>query len=273
MTLKFDRTDLSLERQVRRLDLHDNWPTSALDLADIEDGAQDRIELVCNLYSNTTAVEAMRRLFDIDAGRDRLGNAEPRPAIFPKGAAPVVRLNDTGERELVEMAWGFLTPAFSTKAGNPIKPKAWNNARDDKVLKSGLWKGSFQERRCLIPVSSFHESKGRQPATDYWFGLHAENPEDRPPFAVAGLWRIVQSELRSASSHELTHTMVTTEANDMIRPIHAKGRMPVILDPENYDAWLSGSTDDALALLRPYPSTRMRIIQNGVGLKADPLKE
>lgn len=81
--------------------------------------------------------------------------------------ADVATLDDAGNRELVEMSWGFRTPAVSKKTGKPIKPNAWNNARDDKLLISGLWKASFIKRRCLMPVSSLNETKGQQPATDY----------------------------------------------------------------------------------------------------------
>ena len=223
---------------------------------------------MCNLYSNTTTSQAMRQLFDIDASRDHLGNAQPRPGIHPKGTAPVVALDQDGNRELVEMSWGFRTPKVSKRTGKPIKPAAWNNARDDKLKSSGLWKGSFQDRRCLVPASSFNETKGAKPATDYWFALAGEGDE-RLPFAIAGLWRRENEDLLEPEHPRCVHTMVTTEANDLIRPIHAKGRMPVILRPENYETWLKGSPDDAFALLRPFPSDEMRIVLQGVGQKRD----
>lgn len=48
-------------------------------------------------------------------------------------------------------------------------------------------------------------------------------------------------------------TIIVTDANDLTRDIH--GRMPVILDSGDYDAWLDGS--DGRDLLRPYPSEKM----------------
>ncbi|MEM9360723.1 MAG: SOS response-associated peptidase [Pseudomonadota bacterium] len=228
---------------------------------------------MCNLYSNVTAVEAMRQLFDVSAENMRLGNAEPRPSIYPKGMAPVVRLTEDGQRELIDMQWGFLTPKVSKNTGKPLKPAAWNNARDDKLRSSGLWRASFEHRRCLVPVSSFNETKGRQPATYYWFAMPSEDPAARPPFAIAGLWRTTPADLRSEAQSDFTHTMVTTEANDLVRPIHAKGRMPVILDPESYGTWLTGSDDEAFALLKPYPSERMRIASQGLDVRADPPPE
>lgn len=224
---------------------------------------------MCNLYANIATAEALRRLFQVAPDQDRLGNAEPRPAIFPKGLAPVMRLDADGERELIEMRWGFLTPQVSKKTGKPIKPAAWNNARDDKLRQSGLWRGSFEDRRCLVPVTSFNETKGRQPATDYWFALNGDDSSGRPPFAFAGLWRSENSDLIEDNETELRHTVVTTEANELIRPIHAKGRMPVILDPADYETWLNGSTEQAIALIRTFPEDRMRIVLQGVGEKSD----
>ena len=218
---------------------------------------------MCNLYSCTTAPEAMRQLFDVDAANDHLGNAEPRPSIFPKYPGPVVRLNEAGARELVSMNWGYLTKNISKKTGKELKPQAWNNARDDKVRTNGLWKASFESRRCLIPGSAFHEAKGRSPAVDHWFGM-----ADRSPFAFAGLWRDFQPGLAD-EDQIATHTMITTVANDLVRPVHAT-RMPVILEPGNYEAWLTASVDEAFDLLRPYPAERMRIIDSGIGMKAEP---
>lgn len=209
----------------------------------------------------------MRRLFQVAPGQDRIGNAEPRPAIFPKGLAPVVRLDPDGKREMIEMRWGFLTPHVSKKTGKPIKPAAWNNARDDKLRKSGLWRGSFEDRRCLVPVTSFNETKGRQPATDYWFALTGDDPVGRPLFAFAGLWRAENPELIEDEETELRHTVVTTEANELIRPIHAKGRMPVILEPADYDTWLTGDPDQAATLIRAFPAERMTIVLQGLGEK------
>ncbi|UWQ77481.1 SOS response-associated peptidase [Leisingera sp. M658] len=224
---------------------------------------------MCNLYANIATAEAMRRLFQVSGDQDRIGNAEPRPAIFPKGLAPVVRRDADGKRQLIEMRWGFLTPQVSKKTGKPIKPAAWNNARDDKLRKSGLWRGSFEERRCLVPVTSFNETKGRQPATDYWFALKGDNPDGRPPFAFAGLWRSENPELIEDDETEFRHTVVTTEANELIRPIHAKGRMPVILEPGDYETWLTGDPKQASALVRTFPADSMRIVQQGLGIKSD----
>lgn len=131
-------------------------------------------------------VEAMRRLFAVKAEHDGLGNAEPLPAIFPKGSSPIVSIDEDGHRRLETAHWGFVLPQKSKKTSGPIQPKAINNARDDKLRTSRFWKSSFEKRRCLLPATNFCEAKGRNPATYVWFGLRGE--EARPPFAFAGIW-------------------------------------------------------------------------------------
>jgi SOS response associated peptidase (SRAP) len=99
---------------------------------------------MCNLYSQTRNVEAIRRLFKI--GHNLAADIKPQTSIFPGHTAPVIRRADDGERELVQMSWGFVF--------KPADGKAWRrvtNVRDDTVLKSSFWKPSFEQRRCLVP--------------------------------------------------------------------------------------------------------------------------
>ncbi|KQI69173.1 hypothetical protein AN189_06280 [Loktanella sp. 3ANDIMAR09] len=221
---------------------------------------------MCNLYSNTMAKDAMRQLFAVDAGHDGLGNAEPLPAIFPKGMAPVVGRNTDGSRWLQNAHWGFVMPQVSKKTGQPIQPKAVNNARDDKLRTSSFWRKSFEERRCLIPATSFCEAKGRNPATYVWFGVRGDGP--RPPFAFAGIWRAFEGNYGGEAREMLTSSMVTTTPNDLVRDTHPD-RMPMILAPEDYAQWLEGTPDEAFDLIKPYLADRMLIHQSGEGLKSD----
>ena len=222
---------------------------------------------MCNLYSSTLPPEAMRGLFAVNKDHDLTGNAQPLDAIFPKYDAPIVRTSDAGNRELINLSWGFRTTNKSKKTGNIIAPQAWNNARDDN-LHSGLWRASYESRRCLIPATSFCESLGRNPATYYWFGVLG--PESRPPFACAGMWQTSHYDTKEGSRQTDTFTMITTNANELVRPYHAKQRMPVILHPDDYPTWLEGTPEIARSLLRPFPEDDMQIHQSGEGLRADP---
>ncbi|WP_417606677.1 SOS response-associated peptidase [Primorskyibacter flagellatus] len=221
---------------------------------------------MCNLYSNTTAQEAMRQLFKVAPGNDLLGNAEPLTAIWPKYQGHVVRLNPDGVNELVSLSWGFRTTNTSKKTGKTLQPSAWNNARDDKLLTSGLWKGSFQERRCLIPATSFCEAKGRNPATYHWFGLTGDEP--RPAFAFAGLWTVSHFEGPDGKEECACYTMITTRSNELVKPIHPD-RMPAMLAPKDYAQWMNGTASEAHELLRPYPADAMQVLKSGETEKSD----
>ncbi len=222
---------------------------------------------MCNLFANTMPVDAMRDLFAVDRGHDRLGNAPPLPAIFPRHDAPVLRCDADGARALTPMHWGFLMPQVSKKTGKPILPKAVNNARDDKLRASPFWRESFAGRRCLLPATSFCEAEGRAPATYHWFAMAGDG---RPPFAFAALWRRFRGRYRDAEPVEIeTVTMVTTTPNALVRPIHPD-RMPAILPREDWETWLRGDPDDAFALIRPFPAEAMRIARSGLDAKADP---
>ena len=95
-----------------------------------------------------------------------------------------------------------------------------------------VWKDSFLNRRCLVPGTSFREAKGRNPAEDFWFALIGD--EARPLFAFAGLWRRGQPGIEGEEGGWITHTMVTTTPNKLVEPVHPT-RMPVILDPQDYE--------------------------------------
>lgn len=208
---------------------------------------------MCNLYSMTANRDAIIRLFRV--GHNRAAALDPLSAIFPGHVAPVVRTAEDGDRELVIMSWGFVLPQKDKAA------KRVTNARDDKVRESGFWRSSFVERRCLVPVTSFSEPKGRSPAVWHWFGLD----EARAPFAFAGVWRSFKGRLRADSEPvDLeTYAFLTTAPNTVVKPVHPS-RMPVMLSTQDeMDGWLEGTPEEAFALARPFADDGMSILQAG----------
>ena len=110
---------------------------------------------------------------------------EPLSAIFPGSHAPVVRQMRRRRARLVLMSWGFVL------LQDGRAPKRVTNVRDDKILESKFWRGSFEERRCLVPATSFCEPNGDvKPATWHWFAL--SGTDERPLFAFPGIWRRYQ---------------------------------------------------------------------------------
>jgi putative SOS response-associated peptidase YedK len=103
-----------------------------------------------------------------------------------------------------------------------------------------------------VPASGFYEwrrqGRAKQP---YWV-----RPQDGGPMAFAGLWETWSDrdggEIDSAC-------IITTGANATLQPIHA--RMPVIIPPEQFALWLTGETEDAMALLHPAPDDLLETYQ------------
>ncbi len=199
---------------------------------------------MCGRYSLTTAPEALRRLFDFDT----TPNLQPRYNIAPTQSAPVVRPAANGGRELAMLRWGLI-PSWAKEASIGSK---MINARSETVAEKPSFRSAFRHRRCLVPADGFYEWRRqgeiKQP---YRIGM-----KDGDAFAFAGLWESWPG--TDTDEAVETFTIITTEANRKLHPIHA--RMPVILAPDAYDAWLdaeSGSRDDALGLLRPFAEAPM----------------
>lgn len=208
---------------------------------------------MCNLYSMTKTQEAVRRLFRVSS--NRATSFEPKDAIFPGHMAPVVRRADDGERELLELSWGFVR-LMPGKA-----PRRVTNTRDDNV-RSTFWRGSFKDRRCLVPVTSFCEPNSDvKPSTWNWFALAGEDP--RPLFAFAGVWRSWNGPIKKDGPNVAldVFSFMTTTPNSLVETVNHE-RMPVLLaTQEHQDRWMDGIDEEAFSLCQPYPSEQMRLVQ------------
>jgi putative SOS response-associated peptidase YedK len=93
----------------------------------------------------------------------------------------------------------------------------------------------------------------------HWFALD----ESCPLFAFTGIWRLWTGERRGDTAEHQLFAFLTTVANDVVRPIHAKA-MPVLLTkPEEWNTWLDGPVNDAIVLQKPLPNELLRIVVTG----------
>jgi putative SOS response-associated peptidase YedK len=210
---------------------------------------------MCNLYSQTRNVEAIRRLFRVSDNRAM--RVDPQPAIFPGWTAPVIRKAEDGERELVPMSWGFVLP-------QPGKaPRRVTNVRDDKILTSRFWKPSFEARRCLVPASSYCEPDTGKPAKWHWFAVNGEH--DRELFAFPGIWQRWNGPVKKDGEPVEVdlYSFLTTEPNTLTVSINHE-RMPEQFTREDeFETWLSGTPAEAFSLAKSFDPARMRIVQSG----------
>jgi putative SOS response-associated peptidase YedK len=193
---------------------------------------------MCGRYSLTTPIDALRDLFQIDA----LPNLPPRYNIAPTQDVLAVRTGpDGGGRSFTAFRWGLI-PSW---AKDPAIGSRMINARAETAAEKPAFRAAFRRRRCLIAADGFYEwtkdgTGGKQP----W---RIASPGGAP-FAFAGLW---ENWMSPDGSEIESCTIVTTEAADAIAELHH--RMPVILDPADYDRWLTADPpQEAAPLMRPY---------------------
>lgn len=171
----------------------------------------------------------------------------PRYNIAPGQEVPVVRRSSPKILEF--MHWGLIPSwAKDKKIGYKMI-----NARAESLLEKPSFKRPFQRRRCLVPTDGFYEWKkneGKEGKIPYRITM-----KNRELFAFAGLWDI----WRDPEGSELhSFTIITTEANELLKPIH--NRMPVILRPEAEEAWLDIEGMEIASLqklLKPYASKEL----------------
>ena len=172
----------------------------------------------------------------------------PRYNVAPTQPVTAVRLDTQGQRELTFFRWGLI-PSWSKdiEIGSRLI-----NARSETVTEKPSFRTAFKRRRCIIPADGFYEwqklNGGKQPQY-----IHAV---DGRPLALAGLWELWQD---PEGSMLQTCTILTTTPNELMAPIH--NRMPVIVEPEDFDMWLDpgANPEDGLHLCRPYPAEKMAV--------------
>ena len=189
---------------------------------------------MCNLYTVRVSAAEVANYFSAKMANQF--NAGPGE-IYPDGQGMVIA-NEAGESVLRSMTWGFPLSLKSKKTGKPLKPKPVNNARSDK-LDSYMWRYSFKERRCLIPLTAWAEAEGpRGSMTRTWISV-----PDVPMFACAGIWR-------DSEEWGPVYSMVMTDADGDAAKVHS--RMPVLLAPDDYGRWTDGTPEEARMLCSPW---------------------
>lgn len=215
---------------------------------------------MCNLFSQSRDRATLMMRFGLKDNRTAW--FEPKAAIFPGNEAPVIRLGEDGERELVCMHWGFV------RRPRGKAPARSTNVRDDTIRSNMFWVPSFRERRCLVPFSSYCEPLGERPADWVWHSL-IKDTDARPLGAFAGIWRTYTGPVKN-DGEEVTQNVfafMTTGSNGS-ETAEAHGRMPVLLDrEEQFQTWLRGTVDEAFALAKPYPADGVRVVQRGLERK------
>jgi putative SOS response-associated peptidase YedK len=182
---------------------------------------------MCGRFTNEFTWAELHALYSLSDELFPMGppsNMQPKFNIAPTQDVDFVALNKAGTRELLTGRW-WLVPFWAKE----LPKAAMFNARIETIDSTAAFRDAFKTRRCLIPADGYFEwtTSPIDGKKDPWF-LHL--PQHRG-FSFAGLW---------AHNNNLgitSCTIITAPAVEHIAHIH--GRMPVILEEDAYDAWLS----------------------------------
>ena len=173
-------------------------------------------------------------------------NLEPRYNICPTTQIDAVIERD-GKRELRSMRWG-LVPAWWSKPLKELKLATFN-ARVETVAEKPFFRSAFRRGRCIIHASGYYEwqdtPEGKQP---YYFTAR----DGAPVLSIAGLWDEWKDKAKGDTLSSCA--MIICPANDFVGEVH--DRMPVLLQPTQFAAWLTGAA--GLDILKPAANDALR---------------
>ena len=164
------------------------------------------------------------------------GGYTPRYNIAPGDDLEVI--TNEAEDEIDRYHWGLI-PFWADEPDEGII-----NARSETADDKRVFERAWESRPCLVLSSGFYEWSSPSGGPKQPYRVYRENG---PAFAMAGLWVVWEGEGDTFSCV----TILTTEPNDLMKPIH--DRMPVVLPEDVESDWLSSGPDARKELCRPYP--------------------
>ncbi|MFW5950087.1 MAG: SOS response-associated peptidase [archaeon] len=190
---------------------------------------------MCGRNALFLAQRDLETRFDAELVAD--GGYTRRYNIAP-GAGLEVITNDAPD-EIDRYHWGLI-PFWADEPSDGMI-----NGRSETVDEKRAFEEAWESRPCLVLSSGFYEWRAPNGAAKQPYRIYRE---DDPAFAMAGLWDVWDGLDETISSV----TILTTEPNDLMEPIH--DRMPVVLPRDAESAWLSAGPEDRKGLCQPYPA-------------------
>jgi putative SOS response-associated peptidase YedK len=176
---------------------------------------------MCGRATLSTRPEDLREAF----GLEEMPELISRYNIAP--TQPVAVIRQLHRLELLR--WGL-----------PSAPHGGINVRIETVARAPAYRSCFRARRCLVIVDGFYEWKREGKAKQPFL---IQRP-DKKPFALAGIW---DSSVSPVGEVVESCAVITRDAAGPVAELH--DRMPVILPPTSYDAWLDVTSKDPIQLL------------------------
>ncbi|MFJ3756726.1 SOS response-associated peptidase [Streptomyces sp. NPDC090080] len=240
---------------------------------------------MCGRYASSRGPEDLAQIFEVEKWEPEETlepdyNVAPTKQVYAVLDRPLKDADDRRPvRQLRRLKWG-LVPSW---AKSPEGGARMINARAETVHEKPSYRRAFATRRCILPADGYYEwvtakdereleveGKKKRPRKQPYFVL----PADGSVFAMAGLyefWRDRTLPDEHPLAWWVTCSVITTEAeNSPLAVAPAEGprslsdihpRMPLMLTPDRWDAWLDPARTDAedlRSLLAPPPEGLMR---------------
>lgn len=217
---------------------------------------------MCGRYASSASPDELVEEYEVDDIVGELPGADYNVAPTVEVPAILERSSrDSGDvrRRLTPLTWG-LVPSWAKSRNTGAK---MINARFETVAAKPAFKRACAVRRCLLPADGYYEWYDPQPP-ELADGLRRDPSTSsgargrKQPFfihradgkrlAMAGLyeyWRDPDKDPDDDSAWLRTCTVITTQATDAVGHIH--DRMPMVIAPEGWDAWLDPKQTDPQA--------------------------
>lgn len=205
---------------------------------------------MCGRYQSRYVKQRLAEEFHLRNLEELTTELAPNYNVAPTTMQPViVEDRDTGDRVMRMMRWGLIPAWAKSPKDSGISTV---NTKAETIMEKLMWRQPFKKRRCIIPADGYYEWEKIDPKTKqpWMYTLKSGRM-----MGLAGIW-----EHWKASDGKLemnTFSIITTDPNRLAESVH--NRMPVILQPEDYERWLK--RDDSLLppidLLRPYDAEDM----------------
>jgi putative SOS response-associated peptidase YedK len=200
---------------------------------------------MCGRFTNRLTWREIVALYRLAVRVTPERNLPARYNICPTDPIDAV-IERGGKRDLVPVRWGLI-PSWWKKSAKEMP--ATFNARAETLADKPMFRDAFRRHRCLIPASGYYEwlatPTGKQP---YYY-----TARDGSALTFAGLWDVWKN--RETGTALQSCTMVVTKANELAAEVH--DRMPVLLQPQDFDVWLAGTT--GAELLKPAPDDYLQV--------------
>ena len=193
---------------------------------------------MCGRYGRWSRRQRVEELLGIESS-----DLDDLPDLYniTPGASTWIARSKDGKPALVSYLWG-LVPYWSKDPKKGARPV---NARAETTHEKPMFRKLIRERRCLVPANCYYEWKELKVGKWPW----CIRKDDSSPFFIGGMWDVWHA---NEDDRLYTFTVLTTFPNEVSAQVH--DRMPVIVQPKDYERWLDPENQDVTDVLATPPS-------------------